>query len=125
MMQMQNATVVCELSYASRVEHDRFPETFVFVEAERGSVELAPDFWLRTTAGGQTAARRVPPRHYAWADPAFGLVHASIVPCHANLAGALRGEQAAETTAADNLRTLELVEAAYESAASGQAIRWA
>jgi len=32
------ATVVCELSYATRMEHERFPETFVFVEGERGSI---------------------------------------------------------------------------------------
>jgi predicted dehydrogenase len=113
------ATVTCEMSYASRVEHDRFPETYVFVEGEQGSAELGPDFWLRVTTAEGTLARRVPPPRYAWADPAYHLVHASIVPCHADLIAALRGEKFAETTAADNLRTLELVHAAYESAESG------
>jgi D-apiose dehydrogenase len=124
MMKMRGAAVVCDMSYASRVEHDRFPETFVLVEAERGSVELAPDFWLRTTVNGQTTARRVLPPRYAWANPAYDLVHASMVPCHANLVAGLRGERPAETTAADNLKTLELVEAAYESAESGQALKF-
>ncbi len=45
MMRMQSgATVTCNMSYASRVEHDRFPETFVSIEGEHGSIELAPDF---------------------------------------------------------------------------------
>ena len=45
------------MSYASRVEHDRFPETYVLVEGERGSVELGPDYWIRvTTAQGTHVA---------------------------------------------------------------------
>ena len=122
MMDMNGAAVVCALSYASRVEHDRFPETFVFVEGERGCVELAPDYWLRTTTPDGTVARRVPPPHYSWADPMYDLVHSSIVPCHANLLNALRGEGPAETTADDNVKTLELVFAAYESARTGKVV---
>jgi D-apiose dehydrogenase len=38
------------------------------------------------------------------------------VPCHRDLLAALRGERTAETTGADNLKTIELVFAAYESA---------
>ena len=116
-------TVTCEMSYASRVEHDRFPETFVLVEGDAGLAELAPDYWLRVTTQSGTHAVRCPPPRYKWADPAYDLVHSSIVPCHANLLAALRGEQPAETTAEDNLKTLQLVYSAYESARSGQSIR--
>ena len=48
-------SVLCEMSYASRVEHDRFPETYVVVEAEDGSAELGPDFWLRVTSAAAGA----------------------------------------------------------------------
>lgn len=113
------ATVTCEMSYASRVEHDRFPETYVFVEADQGSVELGPDYWIRVTTAAGTHARRCPPPHYAWADPRYALAQTAGVACHANLLSALRGDQPAETTGADNLRTLELVFGAYESAARG------
>ena len=122
-MDMGGATVLCLMSYASRVEHDRFPETYVFVEGRRGSLELAPDYWLRTTTADGTLARRAPPPRYSWADPAYDLVHSSIVPCQANLLAALRGEGRAETTADDNLRTLRLVFDSYESARTGQTIR--
>src|SRR5204863_3994727 len=84
------ATVTCNLSYASRVEHDRFPETFIHIEGSEGSVELAPDHWLRITTAGGTTARRVPPPHFAWADARYALVHASIVACHADLLRALQ-----------------------------------
>jgi hypothetical protein len=44
------------------------------------------------------------------------VVHASIVPCNTNLLGALRSDAPAETTADDNLQTVRLVYAAYDSA---------
>jgi predicted dehydrogenase len=116
------ATVTCELSYASRVEHDRFPETFVFVEGDQGSAELGPDYWLRVTTAAGTHAQRCPPPFYAWADPRYALAQVAGVACNAHLLGALQGEHAAETTAEDNLKTLRLVFGAYESARTGQAV---
>jgi D-apiose dehydrogenase len=110
--------VICELSYASRLERERFPETYVLVECEGGSVELGPGFVLRVTDGEGTHIRRVPPPRYAWADPAYDVVHASIVACNADLLRALRTGEPAETSGADNLRTARLVFGAYESAAA-------
>lgn len=111
--------VTVEMSYASRTEHERFPQTYLFIEGDRGSIELAPDYLLRITdETGTHLTRHAPPR-YAWADPAYDLVQSSMVPCIADLLGHLRGERTAETTGADNLETARLVGAAYESAASG------
>ena len=45
--------VTVELSYASKVEHDRFPETFITVEGEAGSLELALDYWVKVTTQGR------------------------------------------------------------------------
>lgn len=115
-------TVVCEMSYASRTEHERFPETYVVVEGEKGSLELGPDYRLCLTTEAGSCARRYPPPRYSWVDPAYELVQASIVPCNANLLAALRGETQAETTGEDNLRTVQLIFAAYESARSGNVI---
>jgi predicted dehydrogenase len=109
-------TVVCSLSYASRFEHERFPETYVFVECERGAVELGPDFWIRVTTKDGTVSRRHAPPRYAWADPSHDVVHSSIVACNADLLRALRGVGPAETTGVDNFETVRLVFGAYESA---------
>lgn len=118
------ATVLVTLGYTGTpLERERFPETFVFVEGTRGSAELGPDYWLRTTTAEGTLSRRVPPPRYEWADPRYDVVHASGVPCNANLLAAIRGEGAAETTAEDNYETLRLVFAAYESAESGGVVR--
>jgi D-apiose dehydrogenase len=111
-----------QLGYASRLERERFPEVFILVEGQHGSIELAPDYWLRTTTAGGTHAVRVPPPRYDWADPRYDLVQASIVGCNADCLAHARGEHQAETSGEDNLKTLSLVFAAYESARTGAAV---
>jgi predicted dehydrogenase len=125
MMDMDSGvTVLVELAYAENfLERDKFPETCIFVEAERGSLELTHDFGIRVTTKNGTLVRKVPPPRFPWADPAYDIVHSSIVPCQANLLRALRGEVQGETRANDNLKTVRLVSAAYESAEKGQTIR--
>jgi D-apiose dehydrogenase len=123
LLAMENGmTVSCNLSFASRLESERFPETFILVEGDQGSLELAPDYWIRRTNDQETRAARHPPKSYPWADPSYALVHASIVECHRNLAGALRGVCRGETTGADNLKSLQLVFAAYESTRAQQTV---
>jgi D-apiose dehydrogenase len=97
-------TCTVELSYASRLERERFPETYVLVEAERSSVELGPDYWVRGATEEGTHSRRHPPTRYPWANPAYELVHASIVPCHADILRALREGAAPRRTPATTLR---------------------
>jgi len=104
------------------VERDFYVQTHVFVEGQQGSMELAPDYWVRVTTADGTVARRHPPTRYGWADPVYDVSMASIVDCHANLLADLRGEGTAETTAADNLKSLELLEACYSSAATGHLV---
>ncbi len=122
MLDFGDLTGTVEMSYASKLEHERFPETYVLVEGSRGSLELGPDYWLRETTDAGTFARRHPPPRYPWADPAYDLIHASIVPCNADVLRALRGGLPAETHAADNLQTMRLVFGCYESARSGQVV---
>ncbi|HLY35193.1 MAG TPA: Gfo/Idh/MocA family oxidoreductase, partial [Candidatus Limnocylindria bacterium] len=117
--------VTVELSYASRLRGERFPETFVTVEGSAGSLEVARDCVLHATTAAGTFTRRCPPPRFAWADPAYDLVHASIAPCNADLLGALRGERGAETTGADNFQTVRLVFAAYHSATTGETVNLA
>jgi predicted dehydrogenase len=115
-------SVVCEMSYASRTEIEHFPQTYVYIEGDLGFLELGPDYTIReTTSAGTWVTRHAPP-HYAWADPAYDLVHASIVPCQADLLRHLRGQGEAETTGAANLRTMRLVFGAYASARTGQPV---
>jgi predicted dehydrogenase len=45
-----------------------------------------------------------------------------MVPCHRNLLAALRDGRSPETTGADNLKTMELVFAAYQSACTNSVV---
>lgn len=112
---------LAEMSYASILEKEAFPQTLVLVEGSEGSLHLTHDFELRTTTRSGTRSEQVPPPYYPWADPAYAVVHASIVDCNRDLLNGLRGGNC-ETTGADNLRTVELVWAAYDSAANKKVI---
>jgi hypothetical protein len=116
---MRIGNVICtgELGWAD--------DPVVFVEGTAGTLTLRPDDSLTiTTAAGTSTEHQASPQ-YAWADPVYGACHPSIVACHANLLGALRGEAPAETTGEDNLKTMELVFAAYDSAARNAVISFA
>ena len=123
MLRMQDGlTVTCNMSYASRWELDRFPQTFVAVEGTRGGVSLGADYEIVIVDELGEHRERIAIPHYAWANPDYALVHASIVECHRNLLGFLQGQEQAETDGRDNLQTLGLVFGAYESATSNAAI---
>ena len=117
------ATVTVYMGFPeNHVERDIFPETRVFVEARKGSIELATDYWLRVTTAEGTHVTRKLPRSYPWGEPDYIPFCSAIVPCNANLLSALRGEGKAESTGDDYLRTMILTESAYQSAATGKAI---
>ncbi len=118
-----DVTVSCEMSFATVLEHDPFPELLIRVEGTGGTLELRAPHELRVTTRDGTRSRDVGPPAWSWVDPQYAVPQAAIEPCITDLLGHIRGTHQAETTAADNLRTLALVEAAYTSAASGEAIR--
>jgi predicted dehydrogenase len=118
-------SVVIELAYAKTpLERERFPQTLAFVEGPLGSIEVTDDYWLRVTTKSGTHSRRHAPPRFAWADPRYDLSQSSTVACHRDLLAALRGEAKAETTGADNLKTMELVFGAYESARRNAVVKF-
>lgn len=123
MLDMGDTSVTCNMAYAENPhEHECFPQTFIYVEGSKGSAYLGPDYCLRVTTAAGTHSWQARPPRYAWADPAYDLVHASIVSCNRDLLAGLRGEAAAETTGEDNLKTMRLVYGAYASARLGRVI---
>ena len=112
-----------ELSYASRLEHSRFHETYILVEGENGSIELASDFWLRVTTREGTYTQRVKPRCYHWMDVKYAAVPGSIVNTNRDFLTAIKGEKKPEISGEDNLKTMKLVFAAYESAKTNSTIK--
>lgn len=113
----------CEISYSTRTEWGHFPETFVYVEGDQGTLELGPDCRIHVTTESGTLVRQVVPPRYDWADPDYALVHASIVDANRALLEALRTGQPPETSAEDNIKTVSLMCAAYDSAQHNQVIQ--
>ena len=116
-MRMENGiSCYAEMSYASILESESFPQTFVLVEGEQGSIHLTRNYEIRLTTKNGTSVVKASPPLYPWADPAYALVHSSILDCNRNILQALHGSSDAETTGTDNLETVKLVHAAYASA---------
>jgi predicted dehydrogenase len=122
-LQMNNAIANVEMSFVTKTEWGHFPEEIIYLEGAKGTLELGPDFWIRLTTDAGTQIRRCPPPRYNWADPAYDVNHASMVPLHQDFLQALRTGQSPENSGEDNLKTMRLVYAAYESAERNQVIQ--
>jgi predicted dehydrogenase len=114
------AVCIVDASYASKLEEDLFPQTLVHIEGADGSVTLGPHYRLTQVLGSAATHREVPPRRYSWSAPPAQAIQESVVAIQQHWADCLREGREPETSGADNLKTLELVFGAYESAATGQ-----
>lgn len=124
MMEMKNGMpLYTEMSYASIVEHDTFSTLNILVEGEKGSVFLGPGFEIRTTTREGTVSEKVKFPSYDWADPDYIVNHESGIHINRNIMRAIMGIEKAENTGEDNLETVRLIWAGYESAASGKKIK--
>ena len=122
-MKMHNGiSCYAEMSYASILEYESFPQTFVLVEGEYGSLHLTKDFEIRLTTRDGTEIWKAEPILYPWIDPAYAVIHSSIVDCNRDILNHLQGKTNAETTGVDNFETVRLVHASYASAKKNQLI---
>ena len=123
LMTMGKDTIVtCNMAYAGNyLGNESFPETMIFIEAEKGSIELTRDYWMSVTTKKGTHSRQFPPTAYPWVNPQYAVVQSSLVACNENLLAGIKGRKC-ETTAQDNLKTMELVYGSYESAATNKPI---
>ncbi len=113
-----------EMSYASILRNEQFPETFVEIEGNAGSLYLGPNYEILCTTKQGTQSESIILRHFDWVHPDYSLAHNSIYYCHENILHHLLGSEKAETTAADNLKTLQLVFDAYNSANENKVIHY-
>lgn len=117
-------TVTCYLGFPGNfLENNIFTQALILVEGDKGSAELNRHYWVRVTTESGTRSKRYPPTLRPWMQPDYVASHASIARCNAHLLQALRGEVKGESRGEDNLETMRLTFAAYESARSGNVIR--
>ncbi|MCC5930159.1 MAG: Gfo/Idh/MocA family oxidoreductase [Cyclobacteriaceae bacterium] len=115
-MLMENGVhCYAEMSYASILEKELFPQTLVLVEGEKGSIHLTADYEIRISTRAGTQSEIVKPVLYDWIDPEYAVVHSSIVGAQMDILKGLQGGPC-ETTGDDNFNTVRLVWASYYSA---------
>lgn len=117
------ASAALELSYRSSRASDPFPQTLVSLEGERGSVTLEPDGQLTVVLDGATSRLDARPQWQSWFVPPGHFVQDSVLSFQQHALDALCGRVEPETSGWDNLKTLELVEGAYQSASSAEVYR--
>lgn len=124
LIRMDSGMVVSqEISFSSPLEKEVFPQTLMLIEGDRGSIRLDAEFEIRTTTGSVTNAEVVPMRSYSWQTDRLKPEPPSIVDINRNILEDMLGKGSAENTGDDNLETMRMVWAAYESARSGKVIR--
>lgn len=117
------ATVVVDLSYASKLDEETFPQTLVHLEGTEGTAVLSAGYDLAVTTPEGTTHRAVPPPAHAWSLPPSEAVHDSILNIQRHWVNCLREGRQPETSGRDNLRTLALVFGAYASASTRKPVQ--
>lgn len=115
-------TSVVDCSYATKRTPETFPETLLEIDGDLGVIRLDAGYQLTIQAGGTTDQRDVSPELYDWAEKPWHNIQESVVAIQTHFVQCLLNGDEPETSGDDNLKTLELVEAAYRSAASGQSV---
>jgi predicted dehydrogenase len=119
------AVSVVECTYEAHRVPDVFPETLIEIEGPKGSIILKPGSVLDVTINGKVSTYDVDAPVLKWAERPWHIIQESVLTTCAHMLEAVRAGRAADTSATDNVRTFSLVEAAYEAASSGRAVRFA
>jgi D-apiose dehydrogenase len=113
---------VVDCSYASKLEHELFPQTLLEVDGETGSLRLEANYKLRVTSQSGTRIEDVSPPVLPWASKPWHNIQESVALIQQHWIACLQQGKEPATSGRDNLQTFGLVEAAYESAATGKTV---
>ncbi len=116
------ATSVVDLCFFSKLDPDPFPQTLVHIEGDGGTLTLDAGYRLTVIGRGGRKVRDVEPAVPAWGAKPWHVIQDSVRNIQAHWLDCLRGKATPGPSGADNLRTLDLVFKAYDSAESGHAI---
>lgn len=117
------ATCLVDLSFSSKRDIESFPQTYVYLEGSKGSVDLRNDYQLTVVKGGMVSHERAAPMQTPWSTSPLEAVQESVATVQRHWVECLRNSYEPDTSGADNLKTLELVFGAYESAERGMPYR--
>ncbi len=124
LLEYDGATCVVDFSYSSYAAEELFPQLLVRVEGVEGTVDAGPHYRVQAARkDGTVEDNTVSAPRYDWSTPPWEAVQESVVAIQRHWVDCLRAGREPETSGADNLRTLALVEAAYTSADTHTTVR--
>lgn len=110
-------TSVVDCSYATRLPQENFPQSLLEIDGSAGTLRLLPDYRMTLHNGSGTVHKDVSPPLLSWAERPWHNIQESVFNIEQHFIDCLKSSVQPETSGLDNLKTLELVEAAYLSAA--------
>jgi len=117
------AVSMAEATYESKKLPDPFPETMLEIEGPRGAIVTKPGYLLQVTVDGKMTESEIAIPLLHWAKPPWHMIEESVYKTCAHLLESLKAGREAATSGRDNLKTFAICEAAYESAATGRAVK--
>lgn len=113
----RGATSIVDCSYATALEQENFPQTLIEIDGDAGTARLGADYRLTVHSSGGTEHRDVSPPLLPWAERPWHNIQESVFNIERHFTECLKTGAEPETSGADNVKTLALVYAAYDSAA--------
>jgi predicted dehydrogenase len=114
---------VTDASFHTTLRPEPFPQTLAVLEADEGTLELREDYRLLIHDAQGRREEDVEPEVPAWGEKPWHVVQDSVRNFERHVLAVLRGEAAPQPSGADNLRTLALCLAAYDSAETGKRVQ--
>ena len=115
-------TSVVDCSYATRLAVEPFPETLVEVDGSTGSLRLGQSYQLVVTNSEGAQPRDLSPPLLPWASRPWHNIQESVQAIQQHWVDCLRAGREPATSGRDNVKTLALVEAAYQSARTRETV---
>jgi predicted dehydrogenase len=115
-------TSIVDVSYATRLPEEPFPETFVEIDGSAGTLRLSKDYRLVVHGKDGTHESVAAPNLLPWASRPWHNIQESVALIEKHWIERLGQGREPDTSGRDNLKTFALVEAAYRSAETGMTV---
>lgn len=118
----QGVASIVDCSYATKRETELFPQTLIEIDGNNGTLRLGPGYQLTVTTEKGTMQNDVSPPLLPWASEPWHNIQESVALIQQHWIDCLQEGREPETSGRDNLKTLALVEAVYQSAKTKQTV---